>query len=226
MPKKTIANYRGELERLLAPFSGCPSNRRAKIIFRPADDERRAIREDADASYFDPLDGCYLRIEFVERVLEEPQPERIATLPMRKDERTYDPSEDSAEFAAPRAVLDDGLLARIVLALDRAERAPNRSFVAIKSFRDRTLPGEGLRPDEAAMALNRAIAEGLIRTSKIPNPNNPAFPTTTVRLDRSNPRVAALLSGTRPEAETRRPRFSPRNFGAVSASEIVIRDRR
>ncbi|MGH9434702.1 MAG: hypothetical protein ACRD06_01735 [Terriglobia bacterium] len=73
--------------------------------------------------------------------------------------------------------------------------------------------------EQASVALNGAIAEGLVLTGKIPNPNKPGLWTTTVRLNREDPRVRAFLGASEPGPARR---FTPSDFGPVSASAEVI----
>lgn len=107
----------------------------------------------------------------------------------------------------------------VVRALERAEREPGKTFTAIKTFRDRILPQAGMAGEQASVALNGAIAEGLVLTGRIPNPNKPGFWTTTVRLNREDPRVRAILGAGEPGPARR---FTPSDFGPVSASAEVI----
>lgn len=224
---KKIRNLEAEVQRLLAEFSACPPNRQPKVTFRrPDQDNRRSIREDADASYFEPEKGCYIRVEFVERVAEEQRrADNVVPAPRGRSPRAaHGPERVPSKQRVNEPAADDGLIGVVVRALDGAERAPNRTFVAIKTFRDQILMGEGLGREQAGGALNRAIEMGLVKTSKIPNPHHPEFPTTTLRLDRTDPRVKSILQAH--VSKLPRPRFTPVDFGPVSASEVVIRDRR
>lgn len=115
-----------------------------------------------------------------------------------------------------------GALQVLVRSLDRAEYAPGHTFVAIKWFRDQALAREGMSRLEADAALTQAIDEGLALTAKINNPKNPTFQTTTIRLNRSDPRVAKLLAGAGPALR----RFEPIDLGGASLSEVILRERR
>ncbi len=82
-------------------------------------------------------------------------------------------------------------------ALAEAERL-NRPFYAIKWFRDIFLPERHLSwiasIQDRQRVLNRSIQGGYIETRSIPNPNNAAFPTTTLLLNREK---AATLTDSR-----------------------------
>lgn len=214
----TIKDLEREIERRLTGLPVIPSGVKPKADLRYSKSRinvRKSIRDDASAEHFQPQLGDYIRVEFAHLSVAEPvQPAA------RQDQSPH----AAVAFAAGP---EDPATALLIRALDGAERAPGRTFVAIKSFRDQILPAAGLARDQASPCLSRAIESGLIRTGKVPNPHNPEFPTTTVRLDRSNARVISILSAPNPEAKERpRPRFEPLDLGPVSASEIVIRDRR
>ena len=73
-------------------------------------------------------------------------------------------------------------------ALAEAERG-GHAFIALKWFRDSFLPRKAFRwnqhPDTRQTVLAEAIQRGLVMTSKIANPKTPAYPTTTIRLNRA-----------------------------------------
>jgi hypothetical protein len=73
-------------------------------------------------------------------------------------------------------------------ALAEAERG-GHAFIALKWFRDSFLPRKSYRwnqhPETRQMVLAEAIQRGLVMTSKIANPKTPAYPTTTIRLNRA-----------------------------------------
>lgn len=86
-------------------------------------------------------------------------------------------------------------------ALAEAERG-GHAFIALKWFRDSFLPRKAFRwnqhPDARQTVLAEAIQRGVVVTSKIANPKTPAYPTTTIRLNRAE---AGLPDET--------PRFQP-----------------
>lgn len=222
---KKIKDLKAEVCQLLDNFSGRPAGFTVRAVFeRPKRENRRSIREDADASYFRPDQGCYLCVQFV---------------PVSADDEGAVGADDSPspvtepgnsatyQAAAPPSNAGAEVMRRIVHALDQAEHEPGKTFVAIKSFRDKILPRVGLAGEQAGMALNAAIAQGLLLTGKIPNPHMPGVWTTTVRLNREAPGVQEALSETAiAEAPRRHARFAPWDLGPVSASAVVIRERR
>ena len=73
-------------------------------------------------------------------------------------------------------------------ALAEAERG-GHAFIALKWFRDSFLPRKAFRwnqhPETRQVVLAEAIQRGVVLTSKIANPKPPAYPTTTIRLNRA-----------------------------------------
>jgi len=134
---------------------------------------------------------------------------------------------DSLREAAPG---DPGTaaspMAEVLRALDNAERRPGYSFVSLKWFRDTVLPAvtTELSADPALRqaVLRQATEKRLLLTSKVPNPRNPSFPVTAVRLNRENPEVAALL-GAGQAAELG---FSPVEIRGEALSATILRERR
>lgn len=58
-----IQDLKEEVRQLLRSFSALPDGWVPQAVFeRPEAERRRSIREDADASYCRPEDGCYIRI--------------------------------------------------------------------------------------------------------------------------------------------------------------------
>jgi hypothetical protein len=82
----------------------------------------------------------------------------------------------------------DNRVKELCTALAEAERG-GHAFIALKWFRDSFLPRKSYRwnqhPDSRQTVLAEAIQRGVVITSKIANPKTPAYPTTTIRLNRS-----------------------------------------
>jgi len=91
----------------------------------------------------------------------------------------------------------DGEMLELVIELDRVERERRMPYIVLKWFRDTALPSSGLRwtedPDFRRDVLRDAIDSGLVVTAKVPNPYNPAFPPTTLRVNREHDRVRRVL---------------------------------
>ena len=97
----------------------------------------------------------------------------------------------------PRTESSGDPLTDFVLALDHAERDPQLSFVSLKWFRDVYLLKRGLvwaeDPDLPRRVVQQATDAGMLQLHKVPNPKQPEFPVTSIRLDRRNPEVLRLL---------------------------------
>lgn len=94
----------------------------------------------------------------------------------------------------PEAVLDE-----FIRALDRAEHDPHMSFVSLKYFRDQYLAKVGLTWardfDLTRAVIQEATDKAILELSKVPNPRQPEFPVTTIRLARNHERVRSALAG-------------------------------
>lgn len=99
---------------------------------------------------------------------------------------TADEIDDSQEMIAPADM--DARVKELCAALAEAERG-GHAFIALKWFRDSFLPRKAFRwnqhPEMRQMVLAEAIQRGVVVTSKIANPKTPAYPTTTIRLNRA-----------------------------------------
>jgi len=102
-------------------------------------------------------------------------------------------------------------------ALAEAERG-GHAFIALKWFRDSFLPRKAFRwnhhPETRQAVLAEAIQRGVVLTSKIANPKTPAYPTTTIRLNRSE-------SGIPEEAQ----RFHPIEVQGEPVGTVIDEDR-
>jgi hypothetical protein len=100
-------------------------------------------------------------------------------------ERDYD--NEPEEIPAAPADLD-ARVKELCAALAEAERG-GHAFIALKWFRDSFLPRKTFRwnqhPESRQSVLAEAIQRGVVLTSKIANPKTPAYPTTTIRLNRA-----------------------------------------
>ena len=114
----------------------------------------------------------------------------------------------------------------LIHALKRAEGDPKLRFVALKWFRDKFLPEQGFGwtvSDPARQhAIVQAIEKNWVLTSRIPNPNYPQYPTTTIRLNGLHPDVTQILKSGAVAADE----FDPMAISGEPLSETVLRDRR
>lgn len=168
------AGYQAIVE--LCGESGRSKRRNASATsWNPEEDEIRI--------YFERADGE------VEDDSEEPRP--IAS-PVRI--RGARPLEDAMGLGASQSASQmepaelEERIRELSGTLAEAERG-GHAFIALKWFRDSFLPrksfGWSQSPELRQMILAEAILRGVVMTSKIPNPKTPAYPTTTIRLNRA-----------------------------------------
>jgi hypothetical protein len=130
-----------------------------------------------------------------------------AQAPRRREE--YDARAPQPQIAHDAEMLE------LVIELDRVERERRMPYIVLKWFRDTALPSSGLRwtedPDFRRDVLRDAIDSGLVVTAKVPNPYNPAFPPTTLRVNREHERVRRVLppADVEPQAEHGAPGAEP-----------------
>lgn len=96
--------------------------------------------------------------------------------------------EDEVESDSAIPADFDARVKELCAALAEAERG-GHAFIALKWFRDSFLPRKAFRwnqhPESRQAVLAEAIQRGVVLTSKIANPKTPAYPTTTIRLNRA-----------------------------------------
>src|SRR6516165_3143819 len=111
----------------------------------------------------------------------------------------------------------DARVKELCAALAEAERG-GHAFIALKWFRDSFLPRKAFRwnqnPDVRQTVLAEAIQRGMVLTSKIANPKTPAYPTTTIRLNRAE-------AGLPDES----PRFQPVAVHGESLTAVMDEER-
>jgi hypothetical protein len=121
--------------------------------------------------------------------------------------------EDEPELEPVLPADMDARVKELCGALAEAERG-GHAFIALKWFRDSFLPRKTFRwnqhPETRQSVLAEAIQRGVVMTSKIANPKTPAYPTTTIRLNRAEAGI--------PE-ETQR--FHPVAVHGEAASEAI-----
>lgn len=141
------------------------------------------------------------------------------------DVRSGRDSEPAARPVSASQVVNP--LADLVKILDRAEhdrRFPQ--FVGITPFREKYLEqyGAAWARDPAARnsVLTQATQQHLVLTGTVPNPKNPEFPTTAIRLNREHPEVRQILAITAAE----RSPFAPVAIQGGDLSSTVLSERR
>ena len=141
----------------------------------------RSKRRDALADSWSP-EYDEVRIYF-ERI----EGDELAARPSRAPRaEAHAPTDDETEPALPADM--DARVKELCAALAEAERG-GHAFIALKWFRDSFLPRKAFRwnqhPETRQAILAEAIQRGVVLTSKIANPKTPAYPTTTIRLNRA-----------------------------------------
>ena len=170
-------------------------------------DNKRKVREDAAASYFDP-DGCEVVINFLP--FEAP-----------RDEDTLEGAVE-ASADGPSGEFDfDEATNQLVDQIGKAEEM--RPFVGLKWFRDQFLPQSGYDwardPKMSSSLLRHATNQRLVLTSHVPNPNQPLHPVTAIRVNRRHSRFQSETPG-------RTTGFTPIPIRGGLISDTVRSDRR
>jgi hypothetical protein len=149
----------------------CSENGRSKR--RTASADSWSPEEDEVRIYFERIEG------------DEPAP-RLSRAQRAPAGNAMDEEDDQQEAALPPDI--DARVKELCAALAEAERG-GHAFIALKWFRDSFLPRKAFRwnqhPETRQTVLAEAIQRGVVLTSKIANPKTPAYPTTTIRLNRA-----------------------------------------
>jgi hypothetical protein len=148
----------------------CSENGRSKR--RSASADSWSPEEDEVRIYFERIDGAEAA----------PRPQRASAAA----EQAFDDEDESQDAIIPADL--DARVKELCAALAEAERG-GHAFIALKWFRDSFLPRKAFRwnqhPESRQAVLAEAIQRGVVVTSKIANPKTPAYPTTTIRLNRA-----------------------------------------
>jgi hypothetical protein len=178
----------------------CGENGRSKR--RNASADSWSPEEDEVRIYFERIDG--------EEVAPRPSRSQHAAGNVFDDE-----DEDGQEALIPADL--EARVKELCAALAEAERG-GHAFIALKWFRDSFLPRKAFRwnqnPESRQAVLAEAIQRGVVVTSKIANPKTPAYPTTTIRLNRAE-------AGIPDEAQ----RFHPVTAHGDSIAEAIEEER-
>ncbi|MGA9063101.1 MAG: hypothetical protein WB341_15740 [Terracidiphilus sp.] len=153
----------------------CSENGRSKR--RNALADSWSPEEDEVRIYFERIEG------------DEPAP-RLSRAPRAAANHAGERDEEEEETALPADM--ETRVKELCAALAEAERG-GHAFIALKWFRDSFLPRKAFRwnqhPDARQAVLAEAIQRGAVLTSKIANPKTPAYPTTTIRLNRAEAEI-------------------------------------
>lgn len=152
-------------------------------------DHARQIRRHYGAQAFDHKTGAAWI------VFEAPPLE--ARFDERRSERFDRPAAFDRDRPRPAREPAGDPLVEFLRALDEAERQPQLKFVSLKWFRDTYLPKMGYPwardPEVPRRVLQDATDRGLVLTAKVENPKQPAFPVTSIHLNRKHPDVRHVL---------------------------------
>ncbi len=150
----------------------CSENGRSKR--RSASADTWSPEDDEVRIYFERIDGV------------EPSP-RLTRVPRAIANHHASDEEDEEQMDVMPADMD-ARVKELCATLAEAERG-GHAFIALKWFRDSFLPRKPYRwnqnPETRQLVLAEAIQRGALITSKIANPKTPAYPTTTIRLNRA-----------------------------------------
>ncbi|HKF47478.1 MAG TPA: hypothetical protein VKB38_08990 [Terracidiphilus sp.] len=155
-----------------------------QVIVELCSENGRSKRRNASAETWSPEED-EVRIYF-ERVDGEDSPARAVRTATRPGADHAFDEDDIQEALMPADM--DARVKELCSALAEAERG-GHAFIALKWFRDSFLPRKAYRwnqnPESRQSVLAEAIQRGVVLTSKIANPKTPAYPTTTIRLNRA-----------------------------------------
>jgi hypothetical protein len=144
----------------------------------------RSKRRNASAESWSPEED-EVRIYFERADGSETTARAARSAPRAIADRSFE-DEDGQQAVIPADL--DARVKELCAALAEAERG-GHAFIALKWFRDSFLPRKAFRwnqhPEPRQAVLAEAIQRGVVLTSKIANPKTPAYPTTTIRLNRA-----------------------------------------
>jgi hypothetical protein len=187
----------------------CGESGRSKRRNAPAD--TWSPEEDEVRIYFERIDGAEAAPRSVRASYAPAEPAHGG----HDGGHDFDEDDDGQEAIIPADL--DARVKELCAALAEAERG-GHAFIALKWFRDSFLPRKAFRwnqhPESRQTVLAEAIQRGVVITSKIANPKTPAYPTTTIRLNRAE-------AGLPEEAQ----RFHPVTAHGDSIAEAIEEER-
>ena len=203
---KRLPGFAAELPEVLRPLLRLAPNEGARVhvSLRHAG-TKRPVRRNASAVSWSPDSGI---VSISYAAIPEEETEGSETQSLREHSPSEDPVRD------------------LLLALTKAENDPQLGFVSLKWFRDTYLPRQGYAwtgaPEKVRGVLVEAINRKWILTSKVPNPTNPQYPVTAIRINRPLAEVRQVLNQEDGSSEA----FAPITIRGERLSETVLRDRR
>lgn len=228
--EKTISEVQSEIETALKRLSGFaaqlpdvlkplvrlapPKGVRAQVSLRRAKTERQ-VKRNAPADSWSPDSGL-VSISYETSPAEEA--DTVGTQASDRARADVSPEPTSSEDPARD----------LVLALARAEHDPHLgfNFVSLKWFRDTYVPQQeyawAVAPENRQRVLADAINRKWILTSHVPNPKNPQYPVTAIRVNRPLADVRKILDQEAGFGSA----FAPITIPGERLSETVLRERR
>lgn len=193
-----------------------PENYEPRISLLDAN--RRKKRSNASADHWSPESGR-IEIRF--------EPSRTETRAgvagaIAQSQSPHKPSQTEGDLDQDQAQPE--LLKHLIKSLDSAESRPGWNFVPLRKFRDEIFPAEHTSSTdvERRSVLRCAIDKKLILIGKVENPKAPAFPVTTIRLNRLNSEVQNLLGTSHYQSLD----FHPVRITGEPLSATILRERR
>ena len=164
----------------------CPPGYQA--IVELCSENGRSKRRNANADEWSPEeDEIRIYFERTDDAPAAPRPARTAKPAAARVAAAASAEVDDSQQAMLPADMDASIH-ELCLTLAEAERG-GHAFISLKWFRDSFLPRKTYRwnqnPESRQTVLAEAIQRGVVMTSKIANPKTPAYPTTTIRLNRA-----------------------------------------
>jgi hypothetical protein len=204
-----------QLQTLLSPL--IPDGYRPHFYLHDKNGKKK--RKDAAAENWSPASG-QIQIRF--SPCEERSAPKAACNEFPNEARSTPQPHMTTVVSTPPDPISD-----LIRALSLAEKRPGFEFVSLKWFRDSALPAGGYKWAESEQnrqdVLRDAIARRLILTSKVPNPKDPQFPVTSIRVNRLMPEVQKILDdSSNPEDLD----FRPVEIRGEPMSQTIIRERR
>jgi hypothetical protein len=184
-----------------------------QVIVELCSENGRSKRRNASADTWSPEeDEVRIYFERMDNGEAAPRASRGLRVPVQQ---SFEDPEEGEDIANPADL--DARVKELCAALAEAERG-GHAFIALKWFRDSFLPRKAFRwnqhPESRQAVLAEAIQRGVVLTSKIANPKTPAYPTTTIRLNRAE-------AGMPEEAQ----RFHPVAVHGESLTEVIEEER-
>ena len=212
---QSLPGFQAQLPDVLKPLVKLapPKGVRACVSLRHAGKKPRQVKRNAPADSWSASSGL-VSISYSAAPREETAdvetqaPTEVVTVVRPQRPRSEDPARE------------------LLRALARAENDPQLGFVSLKWFRDTYLPQQGstwaAAPENRQRVLAETIENRWILTSKVPNPKNPQYPVTAIRINRPLPEVREMLE----QEGALGSDFAPIAISGERLSETVLRERR